>query len=387
MHAEGSHDTRHAGSVLVTTTRRPELLVLTSVRFFAAFEVVLLHTLFELGGDEARMIPASLTQLLTHGGFAVTFFFVLSGFILTYTYCDDKDELKTTPGKFWRARFARIYPLYFLGFLMDGPRVIAFFLGTAASSAGALAKIGVAGLAYLTLMQSWYPRVMNTWNSPGWTLSVEAVFYAAFPALLRLTKGWRLRSLCGIALAVWALPTLTYTILFDASMSLNARTFWRNSPVLHLPEFILGVAAGRLFLSKLLERDRKALRWAGSLALALAFALALATRFLPAAVLESTLGAPLFAVVILALGSNALRAPSWLSGPVLVLLGRASYAAYILHQPFKQIFLRVARISGLASPSPALLLCYLLSLQLFCIAAFLWLEDPLRRLITRSSAA
>src|SRR6187431_2133619 len=219
MHAEGTYDARDLTGAARVTSRRPELLALTSVRAFAALEVVLLHTLFELGGNEARAIPATIAQLLTRGDFAVSFFFVLSGFILAYTYCDDKNELKTTPWTFWRARFARIYPLYFLGFLMDGPRVIPLFVGSAASLAGAVAKIGVAGLAYLTLLQAWHPRVTYTWNTPGWTLSVEAFFYAVFPLLLRVTKGWKLRNFCWVTVASWTLPILAHAILFEAQMS------------------------------------------------------------------------------------------------------------------------------------------------------------------------
>jgi peptidoglycan/LPS O-acetylase OafA/YrhL len=113
MLAEGIHGAPHAADRATAIGRRPELLTLTSVRFFAALEVVLMHTLYELGGEQARALPAAVIALLTRGGLAVSFFFVLSGFILAYTYCDGQNELKTTPGKFWRARFARIYPLYF----------------------------------------------------------------------------------------------------------------------------------------------------------------------------------------------------------------------------------------------------------------------------------
>jgi len=359
-------------------------LVLTSVRAVAALEVVLLHVLFELGGEGAHAIPATIVQLLTRGSLAVSFFFVLSGFILAYTYCDDENDLKTTPWKFWRARFARIYPLYFLGFLMDGPRVIALFVGSAASLVGAVAKIGVAGLAYLTLLQAWHPRVTNTWNTPGWTLSVEAFFYAVFPVLIRVTKGWRFRSFCWVAVAIWVLPILTHAILFDDQMSVGARTFWRSFPALRLPEFVLGVAAGRLFLSKRLKPHWRGLGLFGALALALVLTLAIGGRFLPAVVLESTLGAPLFAVGIFALASGAIPTPSWLNSPVVVLLGRASYAVYILHQPFKQLYLTVAHLAHLDAPSPALLIGYLVSLQLTCVGLFLWFEDPMRRLLTKS---
>jgi peptidoglycan/LPS O-acetylase OafA/YrhL len=388
MHTEGVRDAGNQASVSLTATRRPELLVLTSVRALAALEVVLLHTLFELGGPSVRALPLILREGLTSGGLAVSFFFVLSGFILTYTYSNRDGGLKGTPQKFWRARVARIYPLYFLAFAMDAPRAISFFLGSAASLASALAKIGIAGLAYLTLLQSWHPRVTNSWNTPGWSLSTEAFFYAVFPALVAVTKPWRFQRLFGAAIALWAVPIIAYTILFYSHTvdltSAGAKTFWRSFPPLRLSEFVFGVAAGRLFLSGRLEPHLKWLRLFGFVACASILALPVCTLVLPEAVVNNTLDAPLFAVAILAAASGAIPTPGWLSAPPLVLLGRASYAVYIIHQPFKLIFLKLARLVGLESPSPALLLSYLVSLELSCIALFLWFEDPVRRLITKA---
>jgi peptidoglycan/LPS O-acetylase OafA/YrhL len=388
MHSEGVRFAGNQTRVSLTATRRPELLALTSVRALAALEVVLLHTLYELGGPSVRVLPLVLREGLTHGGLAVSFFFVLSGFILTYTYSDSDGDLKGTPRKFWRARVARIYPLYFLGFVMDAPRAISFFLGSAASLASALAKIGIAGLAYLTLLQSWHPRVTNSWNTPGWSLSTEAFFYAVFPALFAVTKPWRFQRLLCTAIGLWALPIIAYTIVFyshtvDLS-SASALTFWRSFPPLRLSEFVFGVAAGRLFLSGRLEPHLKWLRLSGLIAGALILALPLCTLVLPETVVHNTLDAPLFAVAILAAALGAIPTPGWLSAPPLVLLGRASYAVYIIHQPFKPIFLKLARLVGLESPSPVLLISYLVTLELFCIALFLWFEDPLRRLITHT---
>ncbi|HWZ89783.1 MAG TPA: acyltransferase [Polyangiaceae bacterium] len=364
--------------------------MLTSLRALAALEVVFLHALSELGGESVRALPLIVREGLTRGGLAVSFFFVLSGFILTYTYSDADGGLTGTPRKFWRARFARIYPIYFLGFAMDAPRVISFFIGSAASLASAVAKIGIASLAYLTLLQSWHPRVTNSWNTPGWSLSTEAFFYAVFPALVAVTKPWRFRRFLGVALGLWALPIIAYTILFYSHTvelgSAAVQTFWRSFPPLRLSEFVLGVAAGRLFLSGGLTPHLKWLRWAGVVACALILALPVFAFVLPETVVDNTLDAPLFAVAILAAASGAIPTPRWLSAPPLVLLGRASYAVYIIHVPFKPIFSKCARLVGLESPSPALLISYLLSLELLCIALFLWFEDPLRRLITRSSA-
>jgi peptidoglycan/LPS O-acetylase OafA/YrhL len=73
--------------------------------------------------------------------------------------------------------------------------------------------VSIAGLAYLSLLQSWHPRVTNTWNTPGWSLSTEAFFYATFPLLLVGTLRSPLRLLFGVAIVACALPMLGYFLL------------------------------------------------------------------------------------------------------------------------------------------------------------------------------
>src|SRR6188768_523272 len=72
MQAEGRSDALPRVSVAFATDSKPQILALTSVRFFAALEVVLTHALFELGGDRVAAIPAALRELLTRGALAVS---------------------------------------------------------------------------------------------------------------------------------------------------------------------------------------------------------------------------------------------------------------------------------------------------------------------------
>jgi peptidoglycan/LPS O-acetylase OafA/YrhL len=366
---------------------RSELGVLTSVRAFAALEVVLLHTLFELGGPWALSLPSPLLRILGQGQVAVSFFFVLSGFILAYTYRAADGRLRGTSVRFWRARFARIYPLYALAFLLDLPRGLAFFLGGVGSPLAAWGRVIISAIAYLTLAQSWYPRVTNSWNTPGWSLSVEAFFYALFPRILTATRRGNGRRLIVVALTAWVVPLVGYALVGRSHTGLFARadvqTLWRSFPLLRLPEFMLGVGVGALFVSGELNRHRRALRWAGFAAMALILLLLGSPARVPKELLENTLEAPLFAVAIAAAAAGALRTPAWLISKPLLMLGRASYAVYIVHQPFKSLFLWVAGRLGLVSPSPILLLAYLVLLNLFCVALFRYFEDPCRRLITR----
>src|SRR5215831_18077180 len=93
------------------------LEALTTLRFLAALHVILFHLRVEgmlTGG------PWWYQNFAGIGYIGVNFFFVLSGFILVYTY----DAADIAPRRFWQARFARIYPAYVFSLVVTAP----FFL-------------------------------------------------------------------------------------------------------------------------------------------------------------------------------------------------------------------------------------------------------------------
>src|SRR4051812_18742819 len=95
---------------------RPALPLLTSLRFFAATNVVVFHFFFPAPTDFLR-------SLFSAGLQSVTFFFVLSGFILAYVYSGDTAaaESPKSPRAFWAARAGRILPAYVLGLALGLP--------------------------------------------------------------------------------------------------------------------------------------------------------------------------------------------------------------------------------------------------------------------------
>ncbi|MCP4503608.1 MAG: acyltransferase [Deltaproteobacteria bacterium] len=103
--------------------KRVHLKMLTGIRFLAALHVVIYH----LWRYDAWHPPGIVLDAVAAGPVAVTLFFVLSGFILTYTYASTDGEsasLLSSSTAFWRVRFARIYPVYALGLLISLPIVL-----------------------------------------------------------------------------------------------------------------------------------------------------------------------------------------------------------------------------------------------------------------------
>jgi len=280
--------------------------------------------------------PGLLRSFVSIGYIGVNFFFVLSGFILVYTYT--KPSLDAP--RFWQARFARIYPAYALSLVISAP----FFFYAVRSLqlpfyAWSAQHLPVACLATLTLLQAWIPQGALTWNPVCWSLSVEAFFYLLFPVLLL----WCRRRSVG-ALPVWiglcALVSLSLSLLYiglhpdgiDKVNSGETTLLWKNilsfNPVVRLPEFLTGMLAGELFL-----RARVSRAWALPAILGGVLVVITLTALVgkvPMPLISAGFLSPAFAAIIFGL---ALR-PRWtaiLEAKWLLLLGEASYSLYLLH--------------------------------------------------------
>lgn len=160
---------------------------LTGLRFVAACSVLLLHS--GSGLSEASSLPSEFTAFLRHGYLGVCVFFVLSGFILTYTYASRLSSPKSYV-RYFLARFARIYPLYLLALLIALP------LPETRLNARDAAAV-------LLLVQSWGPAESSqgyAWVMQAWTLSVEFFFYLLLPLVLPIAAQLGKRTLITAAI-------------------------------------------------------------------------------------------------------------------------------------------------------------------------------------------
>ena len=315
------------------SSSRPKLDALTTLRFFAALHVVIFHM------RVVGILPGGPWWFQNFAGIGyigVNFFFVLSGFILVYTY----SGTALSPRRFWQARFARIYPAYALSLLLSAP----FFFFAVHSLdlpfyAWSKQHLSAACVLTVTLLQSWVPQAALTWNSVCWSLSVEAFFYLVFPLLLLWSKGATQRRLA-FGIAGWSLASLILSALYifahpdgiDKINSVETTLLWKNilsfNPLARLPELVVGLLAGQLFVTaKNNRRLATPLVLGGVLVVVLQVLLA---GQIPRPLISAGFLSPAFAAIIYGL---ALR-PSWASfletGP-LVRLGDASYSLYLLH--------------------------------------------------------
>ena len=295
--------------------KKNTLVGLTSIRFFAAMWVVCYHLRWGL------KLPELLDRFFEAGYSGVTLFFILSGFILSYNYLPREFTLRD----FWSARVARILPIYFFALLVSFPLSAGFaHMNGRSFFPGALPA--------LFLMQAWIPQSALTWNWPGWSLSVEAFFYLLFPFLLRPLARLAQRHAALVLGATWLLsliPSTLYALTLPEgpvdTMSRSAGlTVIKFNPLLRLPEFLIGLALGVLYLNGArIPRPRLA---ATGCVLALVF-IVLGPWRPPYPAIHNGLLAPIYGVLILAVASE----PRMLANPILELLGESSYSLYLLH--------------------------------------------------------
>jgi peptidoglycan/LPS O-acetylase OafA/YrhL len=385
------------------STERFTLRPLTGLRFLAALGVLLFHFWSPLLAEA----PAALQNVVHGGHVGVSLFFVLSGFILAYTYGNDEGRLTTSRRQFWVARFARVYPLYLGALILDLPHFYLKWVGSTLHegplSVSAM-KVGAVSASTLGLVQSWTPGIAYLWNAPAWSVSVEAFFYAVFPFLSAAVLVRNPRSACRLVLGLWLVAIVPAVVAFLGEpwfATREDRILWDHSfgafPLFRLPEFLIGVIAGQQFVRSRTERETPAATWQ-TVALWLSGAVILGvlalSSVIPQRLLHNGLLAPAFAVLVYCLARDTGIVGRLLGSRLLVLLGEASFAVYILQVPTHALARAIARAgsgAGVTAPSsvetsPAFILIYSALLIVASVAALKLVEQPARRWLRKQLA-
>lgn len=351
---------------------RPSIPALTSLRFFAALLVVIFH--YDIGKHLSFLVGVS-----SFGYEAVTFFFVLSGFILTYAHLerDEPEKLNLSAAAFMAHRIARIAPAYFVGLAIAAPF---FIVGYAIHHQISNSQFVAGVLLVPFALQAWLPSIATLWNIPAWSLSVELFLYVTFAPFVRIvgrTEQIRLLTaayalVCVVAFARMHLDNRPAT---DADWWHNLFAYF---PLWHLPQFIFGIALAKLFISgkRFSQSAHEAILLASMFVIGVILQYHLAVPMLSSNIIL----APVFGLLIF--GAAGAKGPfsQILSVRPLVLLGDASYAIYIIHVPLSMWWYRIT-VVDLPIELPALIdfSCYLLIVTGISIVVYTYIERPARR--------
>ena len=362
--------------------REPRLEALTGLRFVAALLVVVHH----FGRGPAAALGPAAERVAAYGYVGVSFFFVLSGFILAYVYAPAAGRVAWRA--FYAARFARVYPLYGAALVLAAPGFV-FRVLTEVPPPDQL-PVGVAtAVTAPLLLQAWTPWTALLWNTPGWSLSVEAFLYLLTPAALVVVTRWTGRGMAVGGAALWLLalvgPALYLAWAGGGEPMAGPAALWHHTvlyaPPLHVPQFALGLVVGAAYARR--GATRPAPRGsAGALLGALALGLALVPG-IPQPLLNDGLIAPAFALLFWALAPGDAASARFLASAPLRRLGDASYAVYLLQKPVYQYAYAAAEALGVAAPHASSLFFggYLVLLVGVSLLAHRGLEVPARRWI------
>jgi peptidoglycan/LPS O-acetylase OafA/YrhL len=298
----------------VASARRIDAL--TGLRPFASLYVFFFH----FGRPLLVSAPAWLHALAGAGFVGVSFFYVLSGFVLALSYGPRILAGQFDHRRFLVRRWSRLAPAYLVAFAL-------------------LIPIGVRhgwplgrGLLQLLMLQAWWPPAALSWNLPAWSISVEIAFYLLFPWLVRLCRRGGLATPVFAWLAALVIAGTYSVVAPDGPVGPDTEAFYLDFlkfwPLARLPEFALGVALGLRF-----DRDRPAPRWLGPVAGAVLVAVLTQSERLPFALVHNALLLPCFGAIVWSAASAHGIVGRILSSPPLYRLGRASYDIYILQMP------------------------------------------------------
>lgn len=170
------------------------------------------------------------THFFKEGFVGVSFFFVLSGFIIAYNYQKKLQEKEITRRTFWVARIARVYPLHWLTLF------IAVILGDYVVASGGLDWCRHF-LASLTLTHAYIPEAdyYFSFNSPSWSLCCEQLFYICFPFLIPLTRNYKSLFYVFCILAACLVIGMYFTPEDEI------KGYWYVNPITRFPDFIAGM--------------------------------------------------------------------------------------------------------------------------------------------------
>jgi peptidoglycan/LPS O-acetylase OafA/YrhL len=355
---------------------------LTFARFLAAL-LVIFHHAPNILQNPTFISQSWLRMFFSNGYVGVTFFFILSGFVISASSFE-KLRAPSFDGAliFFARRATRIFPVWlFLSLPFVLPALFA-------------RPVPWSLFQYLTFTQAWSADVMVSFAylAVAWTLSCEMFFYAMFPLTAYLVGRLqdRFRHAGAVLILVAVLATLGGYLVFafdPSAATLNFmdsngphRWLYRN-PAARFSEFLLGIGLYLCFhqYREQLRQSGQSKLWLGVLIASVGMLVTLMSC-LPMSAISLTLAYIVpFGLIVFSLAAIEINdRPLAVRAPLLLLLGEASYSLYLVHQQyglplFAQLFdSRIPRLG---------LVCTIVLTIALSIGLYKLIEKPARTLL------
>ena len=346
---------------------------LTSLRFIFAFMIFLFH-LFFWRDSEVKMLNWIYNNILSVGYIGVSFFFILSGFILAYNYQEKILTNKISKKDFYIARFARIYPLHLLTFIIAIPLTFHVFTNN-------LKLWVIQAVTNLSLTQSLIPvqNINFSFNEPSWSISAESFFYFIFPFLILLTPKLTKKRLFipFLIFVIAAIPLLVKLVpdRFCPPSLLNI------NPIVRCLDFIIGIMLYNFYNFIKKKEIKVNYNLLELFALVLFIFFFLFRHHIPNVYRYSFYYWIPMCYLILVISFQRGFISKILSNNILILLGEISFGFYLFHQ----LVLRyLQEFSSIKDDITLTVLAFLLSL-LISYLSYRWFETPMNKFIKKRS--
>ena len=342
---------------------------ITFTRFIAAISIVIFH----FGTDVFPFNNQLGSFFFKQGNLTVSYFFILSGFVMIIAY---GNKLEINISEYIKSRFARIYPAYILAILIGF-----VFIITAHS-----ALIDYSGIILNILaIQSWIPGKALSFNSAGWSLSVEIFFYSIFPFLLIMYKKINYSTLIIPILLFWIISQIVLHLFiyshFYQGFPSKSHDFIFYFPIMHLNEFSIGNLAGLFFINKLTDKNRNYDLHILFIFLIFLFVL----KFFPADVnFHNGILAVFFVPLMLLISLNTGKITSISNKKLMIYLGEISYGIYIFQFP---IYCWTNQLLNYLQIDSSIIKFYVPLIVLIFVSgiSYTFIEAPLRKRIKISA--
>ncbi|GAM96556.1 acyltransferase [alpha proteobacterium U9-1i] len=354
-----------------------DLKSLTSLRFLAAFWVLLYHFKDHLGLGLGRI------GLVADGYLGVDLFFTLSGFILAHVYLEAVSAGRFGYVGFLKNRIARVYPMHLAALVA----MVLLYAGATALGAGVGSPeaFKLSDLpAHLLMIHAWGATPAVGWNFPSWSISAEWAAYLMFPLVAALVLNTKRAGLMlGVALALCAASFAALSNLHQV-LPWVGRDFSQMTAQIGalriMPSFLLGVALYNFGRTHAARAERA---WP-IVYLSTIWVVAVAT-------LNLWEGLTWFGLAGLIYGlaeTSRHQRDGAFAGKAFVFLGASSYALYMIHLPIDIVWFHALERFGITeTSSTALRLGALAGVFVVCVAAaaiaYLWIEEPARNWIRK----
>ena len=367
---------------------KPHYELLDGLRGVAALLVVFYHIFegFSFAGG------GTLITVINHGYLAVDFFFILSGFVISYAY-DDRWGKTMTTGNFFKRRLIRLHPMIIMGVILG---TITFFLQGGVQWDGTKVATSAVMLAMLCAM-FFIPAVpgvsyevrgngeMFPLNGPSWSLFFEYIgniLYALFIHRLSTKALTVLVGLLGIALAWFTTFNVSGYDMIGVGWTLDTVNFFGGALRMLFP-FSMGMLLARHFK----PMNVRGAFWICSVILLLLFCVPyIVTGNSPISLngLFEAICILFIFPVLLWIGASGKTTDNF-SSRVCKFLGDISYPLYAVHYPIMYLFyawLIDHKLYTIAEAWPMALAVYLGNILLAYLCLKLY-DEPVRKWLTK----